>query len=157
MEKMGEDETTREWWKLTDPTQIPLETRKEGEWWASMEEWTHVADKVVPSSTIQERYVYIAQIKDNMKKQLKQLIVHNTHNLEDELKRVNFQNKGMYVKDNRLYTYFEYYGNNFEQDIDKLENTPEYQQWWQKIKSLLEPPSDTEKLWVPMEEVFHTD
>ncbi len=41
MAKMAEDSVTREWWKLTDPMQIPLETRKEGEWWASMEEVFH--------------------------------------------------------------------------------------------------------------------
>ncbi|MGA2261590.1 MAG: L-rhamnose mutarotase [Acidobacteriota bacterium] len=35
------DETTREWWKLTDPMQEPLETRKEGEWWAIMEMLGH--------------------------------------------------------------------------------------------------------------------
>jgi L-rhamnose mutarotase len=41
MAKMAEDLTTQEWWKLTDPCQEPLETRKEGEWWASMEEFFH--------------------------------------------------------------------------------------------------------------------
>lgn len=41
MKKMAEDSVTREWWKMTDPCQIPLETRKEGEWWASMEEVFH--------------------------------------------------------------------------------------------------------------------
>ena len=28
----------REWWDLTEPMQAPLDGRKEGEWWASMEE-----------------------------------------------------------------------------------------------------------------------
>lgn len=41
MAKMSEDSLTRAWWKLTDPCQVPLETRKEGEWWASMEEVFH--------------------------------------------------------------------------------------------------------------------
>ncbi len=41
MKKMAEDSVTREWWKETDPCQIPMETRKEGEWWASMEEVFH--------------------------------------------------------------------------------------------------------------------
>jgi L-rhamnose mutarotase len=31
----------QEWWDITDPMQIPFETRKEGEWWASMEEVFH--------------------------------------------------------------------------------------------------------------------
>jgi len=41
MARMGTDPTTREWWKLTDPCQEPLESRKPGEWWASMEEVFH--------------------------------------------------------------------------------------------------------------------
>lgn len=38
MKKMGEDEETVRWWKETDPCQIPLENRQEGEWWKKMEE-----------------------------------------------------------------------------------------------------------------------
>jgi L-rhamnose mutarotase len=42
MKKMSADANTQAWWKLTDPCQQPLETRKEGEWWASMEEFFHI-------------------------------------------------------------------------------------------------------------------
>jgi L-rhamnose mutarotase len=41
MAKMAADPTTQEWWKLTDPCQEGLPTRKKGEWWASMEEVFH--------------------------------------------------------------------------------------------------------------------
>jgi L-rhamnose mutarotase len=41
MAKMKADPVSQEWWKLTDPCQEPLETRKPGEWWASMEEVFH--------------------------------------------------------------------------------------------------------------------
>ncbi len=41
MAKMAADPVTQDWWKLTDPCQEPLPTRKEGEWWASMEEVFH--------------------------------------------------------------------------------------------------------------------
>ena len=41
MKRMATDSNTQAWWKLTDPCQEPLETRKEGEWWASMEEIFH--------------------------------------------------------------------------------------------------------------------
>ena len=41
MAKMAADETTKKWWKHTDPLQVPIPTRKEGEWWASMEEVFH--------------------------------------------------------------------------------------------------------------------
>jgi L-rhamnose mutarotase len=39
--KMAEDETTQEWWKICMPMQVPVDTRKEGEWWAMMEEVFH--------------------------------------------------------------------------------------------------------------------
>ena len=41
MKKMAADPNTQAWWKLTDPCQEPLESRKPGEWWASMEEFFH--------------------------------------------------------------------------------------------------------------------
>ena len=41
MELMAADSTTKEWWKVTDPCQEPLETRAPGEWWAKMEEVFH--------------------------------------------------------------------------------------------------------------------
>ncbi|MCM3715517.1 L-rhamnose mutarotase [Alkalihalobacillus oceani] len=42
MEKMAADETTQKWWAVCKPCQIPLDSRKEGEWWASMEEVFHL-------------------------------------------------------------------------------------------------------------------
>lgn len=42
MAKMAADPITQDWWKVTDPCQEPLPTRKAGEWWASMEEVFHV-------------------------------------------------------------------------------------------------------------------
>lgn len=41
MLKIGQDSITQDWWKLTDPMQEPIPDRKEGEWWASMEEIGH--------------------------------------------------------------------------------------------------------------------
>ena len=41
MKTMAADETIRKWWKETDPCQFPIENRKEGEQWASMEEVFH--------------------------------------------------------------------------------------------------------------------
>ena len=41
MAKMAADPRTQEWWSVCGPCQAPLETRKEGEWWAMMEEVFH--------------------------------------------------------------------------------------------------------------------
>tara|TARA_R110000787_G_scaffold7472_13_gene25473 strand:+ start:1257 stop:1577 length:321 start_codon:yes stop_codon:yes gene_type:complete len=39
--KMAADPRTQEWWDVCMPCQTPLETRKDGEWWAMMEEVFH--------------------------------------------------------------------------------------------------------------------
>lgn len=39
--RMAADPRTRQWWDVCTPCQVPLETRKQGEWWAMMEEVFH--------------------------------------------------------------------------------------------------------------------
>jgi L-rhamnose mutarotase len=41
MAKMAADPRTQEWWTLTAPMQVPVETRAPGEWWARMKEVFH--------------------------------------------------------------------------------------------------------------------
>lgn len=42
MAKMAADPETQRWWTFCEPFQVPLETRKPGEWWAEMEEVFHL-------------------------------------------------------------------------------------------------------------------
>lgn len=39
---MAADPETQRWWAICGPMQVPLESRREGEWWAPMEEVFHV-------------------------------------------------------------------------------------------------------------------
>lgn len=41
MAAMAADPRTQEWWAVCMPMQAPLGTRKQGEWWAGMEEVFH--------------------------------------------------------------------------------------------------------------------
>jgi L-rhamnose mutarotase len=41
MKKMAADPKTQEWWAVMMPLQEPIPTRKEGEWWAEMDEVFH--------------------------------------------------------------------------------------------------------------------
>lgn len=36
------DPITQDWWKICGPMQVPLTTRRQGEWWAGMEEVFHL-------------------------------------------------------------------------------------------------------------------
>jgi L-rhamnose mutarotase len=42
MENMAADPVTQKWWEVCKPCQKPIEGRKEGEWWAEMEEYFHL-------------------------------------------------------------------------------------------------------------------
>ena len=39
--RMAADTKTQEWWAVCSPCQKPFDTRKDGEWWAMMEEVFH--------------------------------------------------------------------------------------------------------------------
>jgi L-rhamnose mutarotase len=40
--KMAAHKKTQEWWAIMQPLQDPLPTRKDGEWWAEMDEVFHM-------------------------------------------------------------------------------------------------------------------
>jgi L-rhamnose mutarotase len=40
--RIAADETTKEWWQLTDPCQQPVDSAVESEWWVSAEEIFHL-------------------------------------------------------------------------------------------------------------------
>lgn len=42
MAKMAADPATQRWWEFCMPCQRPLDSRAEGEWWASMKEVFHL-------------------------------------------------------------------------------------------------------------------
>lgn len=41
MAKMAEDETTQKWWAVCNPMQNPVEDRKDGDWWKTLDEVFH--------------------------------------------------------------------------------------------------------------------
>jgi L-rhamnose mutarotase len=41
MAKMAADPTTKRWWAITEPMQVPLPGRKPGAWWLEMDEVFH--------------------------------------------------------------------------------------------------------------------
>ena len=43
MRRMAADPETRRWWDVCGPLQEPFTTRKNGEWWAKMEEVFYTA------------------------------------------------------------------------------------------------------------------
>lgn len=58
MAAIGTDETTRQWWSLTDPMQAPLAERREGEWWADLTVWRAWAAAAEPDAVPSARFAF---------------------------------------------------------------------------------------------------
>lgn len=71
----------------------------------------------------------------------------------------NIRNYSIYLKDNTLFSYFEYIGTDFDADMAKMAADPTTQKWWDVCKPC-QQPLDTRaegEWWANMEEVFHCD
>ncbi len=58
-----------------------------------------------------------------------------------------------------LFSYFEYTGQNFAADMDRMAADPTTQEWWRLCKPCQDPLPDRAEgeWWATMEEVFHED
>ena len=71
----------------------------------------------------------------------------------------NIRNYTIFFKDNMLYAYFEYLGNDFAADMAKMAADPVTQEWWAIMDPMQQPiPTRSEgERWANMREVFHVD
>ena len=75
------------------------------------------------------------------------------------LKESHIRNYSIYLKDDLLFAYFEYTGDDYEKDMEELAADPVTQKWWEIMVPLLEPLATRKEgeLWADMEEVYHLD
>jgi L-rhamnose mutarotase len=75
------------------------------------------------------------------------------------IKECNIRNYSIYIKDDKLFSYYEYVGDNYEEDMKKMAADPMTQKWW-KVVGPCQKPLDTRKegeWWADMDEIFHLD
>lgn len=152
------DEVTKDWWKLTDPMQEPLTSRKEGEWWASMELIYEMDRSTQPYKTAQ-RTAFVAAVKSGQKQNFKARLRETDTTLRELYLKHNVQNLAFYYHDGFVYFYSEYVGDDYAKDMNELFQYEAMRTLDAELASLLEPPAGAEnaRVWQPMREVFHTD
>jgi L-rhamnose mutarotase len=143
------DAPTKEWWKLTDPMQEPLQNRK-GEWWTQIKLIQHFDQTTKPYSRA-KRFSYTGEVKKGCEGKVKKLLDELDNELSISFKKVNIQNHSTFLKDGKLYIYFEYTANNFIDDDKKLNRKKELTRWNNNMEQYLRVT------WQEMEEVFHTN
>ena len=71
----------------------------------------------------------------------------------------NIRNYSVFLKDDILFAYFEYLGDDLKADWDRMVANPKMQEWWKIMQPMQEPiPTRTEgEWWAIMEEAYHQD
>jgi L-rhamnose mutarotase len=144
------DAPTKEWWKLTDPMQEPLPDRKEGEWWTQMKLIQHFDQTTKPYSQA-KRFSYTGEVKKGYEGKIKKLLDELNNELPISFKEANIQNHSTFLKEGKLYVYFEHTGSNFIDDDKKLNRKREFIKWNNNMEQCLGVA------WQEMKEVFHTN
>ena len=77
----------------------------------------------------------------------------------DMIRECNIQNYSIYYKGGLLFAYFEYVGDDFGADMDKMAADPKTQEWWDIMMPMQDPVANRAEgeWWAEMEEVFHMD
>ncbi len=106
-----------------------------------------------------ERHGSVIKIKPGVLEEYKRYHADAWPEILDMIKRCNIRNYSIYHKDGWLFSYFEYYGQDFEADMEKMAADSKTREWWAVMKPMQEPlPTRCEgEWWAEMEEVFHTD
>jgi len=77
----------------------------------------------------------------------------------DMIRECNISNYSIYCKDDFLFSYFEYHGDDLKADWAKMAAHAKTQEWWALMGPLQEPVASRKEgeWWAEMEEVFHLD
>jgi len=105
------------------------------------------------------RYGMVIRVKSERLEEYKQLHAAVWPEVLRKITDCNIRNYSIYHKDDLLFSYFEYVGEDFDGDMAKMAADPITQKWWDVCKPCHEPlPTRAEgEWWANMEKVFHWD
>jgi len=105
------------------------------------------------------RFGMIIRLKPDKVEEYKELHRNVWPEVLKTIKECHIQNYTIFYKDGYLFSYYEYTGENYEEDMKKMAEDPITQKWWALCKPCQEPLKTRKEgeWWAEMEEVFHLD
>ena len=111
-----------------------------------------------------QRYGAVIGVEPDKLDHYKKLHANPWPSVNKALKDANIRNYSIYLTQFddgkwRLFSYFEYTGDNFEADMKKLAGNDDVQRWWKETKPCQIPfrTRKADEWWKSMEEVYHLD
>lgn len=79
--------------------------------------------------------------------------------VNEMIKECHLENYSIYSRGEYLFAYFEYKGEDYAKDMEKMAADPATQKWWDLVKPLMQPLEDRlqGEFWSDMEEIYHLD
>jgi L-rhamnose mutarotase len=111
-----------------------------------------------------KRYASVTGLKPEFVVKYKQLHAHVWPGVLKRIRKCHIHNYSIYLKEidgkTFLFSYFEYSGNNFQEDMKLMAEDSLTRMWWKQTDPTQQPLPDAlkqGKIWSEMKEVFHTD
>jgi L-rhamnose mutarotase len=111
-----------------------------------------------------QRYGTVLAVREEKIERYKELHAAAWPDVLAMLKQVHIQNYSIYLRKlpdgkHYLFSYFEYTGDDYAGDMDKMATDHTTQRWWAECMPCQEPLPDRAEgeWWAGMEEVFHLD
>ena len=75
------------------------------------------------------------------------------------IRACSIENYSIFLKDDTLFSYFEYHGSDFQADMTRMAAHPKTQEWWAVMQPMQQPLATRKpgEWWAEMEQVFHLD
>ncbi|PAF42327.1 L-rhamnose mutarotase [Helicobacter sp. 11S03491-1] len=105
------------------------------------------------------RYGQIIKVKPEKLQDYKKLHASPWKEVNAMIKKCHIQNYSIFYRDGFLFGYFEYVGEDFEADMQKMAQDEMTKLWWQHTDICQLPIESAKKgeWWADMEEVYHLD
>lgn len=106
-----------------------------------------------------KRFGSVIKVRKDKIEEYKKLHVKIWPEIEKLIYDCNIRNYSIYLKDDLLFGYYEYIGEDYKADMEKMANNAKNKEWWavtEPCQELLPTRLDGE-WWAEMEEVFHQD
>ena len=106
-----------------------------------------------------QRFGQIIQVKPEGLAEYKRYHANPLPGVNEMIKECHLKNYSIFVRGDIMFAYFEYDGDDFEADMEKMAADPATQHWWSLVKPLMQPLPDRAEgeFWSDMEEIYHLD
>ena len=106
-----------------------------------------------------KRYGMVIKLRPEKREEYLALHAQPWPGVLEMIRACNIRNYSIYLKDDTLFSYFEYVGSDFAADMAKMAADPTTQAWWQRTDPCQEGLATRQpgEWWAEMAEVFHCE